>query len=133
MLDPTVPMNRLVKVYRRIREATQELTRKYEDELKVLIEQRNQIANEMKDQMLLMGTKSVRTDEGTAVLSMKTRYDTNDWDAFKQFVLTTQMLDLLERRIAQTNMARFLDDNPGVVPPGLNSNSEYVVSVRKPN
>jgi len=133
MLDPTVPMNRLVKVYRKIREATQELTRKYEDELKVLIEQRNQIANEMKDQMLLMGTKSVRTDEGTAVLSMKTRYDTNDWDAFKQFVLTTQMLDLLERRIAQTNMARFLDDNPGVVPPGLNSNSEYVVSVRKPN
>jgi hypothetical protein len=41
-------------------------------------------------------------------------------------------LDLLEKRIAQTNMATFLQDNPTLVPPGLNSNSEYEISVRKP-
>ena len=41
-------------------------------------------------------------------------------------------LDLLEKRIAQTNMANFLQENPTLVPPGLNSNSEYAISVRKP-
>jgi hypothetical protein len=38
----------------------------------------------------------------------------------------------LEKRIAQTNMAQFLEENPGVVPPGLNSMTEYAISVRKP-
>jgi hypothetical protein len=42
-------------------------------------------------------------------------------------------IDLLEKRIAQTNMKTFLEENPGLVPPGLNSNTEYAVSVRKPS
>jgi len=39
---------------------------------------------------------------------------------------------LLEKRIAQGNMAKFLEENPGLLPPGLNSNTEYGISVRKP-
>jgi hypothetical protein len=42
-------------------------------------------------------------------------------------------LDLLEKRIAQTNMATFLEENPGVYPPGLNTTTEYQISVRKPS
>jgi hypothetical protein len=38
----------------------------------------------------------------------------------------------LEKRIAQTNMATFLADNPSLVPAGLNSVTEYAISVRKP-
>jgi hypothetical protein len=86
----------------------------------------------MKDQMLSLGVKTVRTDEGTVVLSTKTRYNTQDWDSFKQFVVQHEAVDLLERRIAQGNMAQFLDENPGLVPPGLNSMTEYAISVRKP-
>jgi hypothetical protein len=29
-------------------------------------------------------------------------------------------------------MGTFLDENPGVVPPGLNTMTEYAISVRKP-
>ena len=46
--------------------------------------------------------------------------------------LIQNALDLLEKRIAQTNMATFLEENPGVYPPGLNSVTEYAISVRKP-
>jgi hypothetical protein len=74
----------------------------------------------------------VRTTEGTVVLSTKTRYSTTDWDEFKEFVKENDALDLFEKRIAQTNMAQFLKENPALVPPGLNSNAEYSVSVRKP-
>jgi len=38
----------------------------------------------------------------------------------------------LEKRVAQTNMAQFLEENPGLVPPGLNSMSEYGITVKKP-
>jgi hypothetical protein len=82
--------------------------------------------------MKTMGVTSVRTSEGTVVLSVNTRYSTQDWDSFKKFVVEQDAVDLLEKRIAQSNMRQFLEENPGTVPPGLNSNSEYSVSVRKP-
>lgn len=132
MADP-MPLDKLAKVYRKIRAAMTELTQKYEAELQALTEQRDQVALAMKDQMMALGTKSIRTEQGTIMLNKKTRYYTQDWDAFKEFVLIHQALDLFEKRIAQSNMATFLESNPGVIPPGLNSESEYVVSVRKPN
>jgi hypothetical protein len=92
----------------------------------------DEVANAMKDQMKTMGVTSVRTSEGTVVLSVSTRYNTQDWDSFKKFVVEHDAVDLLEKRIAQGNMRQFLEENPGTVPPGLNSNSEYSVSVRKP-
>ena len=55
-----------------------------------------------------------------------------NWDSFKQFVLEHEVLDLFEKRIAQGNMKQFLEENPGVVPPGLNSDSEVTITVRKP-
>ena len=81
--------------------------------------------------MKALGLKSVQTSYGTVSLITKTRYNTQDWDSFKQFVLDNQVVDLLEKRIAQTNMATFLEENPGVVPPGLNSTTEFDIRVTK--
>jgi hypothetical protein len=63
----------------------------------------------------------------------KTRYSTQDWDSFKKFIVEHDVVDLLEKRIAQTNMARFLEENPGSVPPGLNSFSDFEIRVTKPS
>jgi hypothetical protein len=54
-----------------------------------------------------------------------------DWDAMKRFIIDHDAVDLLEKRIAQKAMSEFLTDNPGVVPPGLNTMTEVDVSVRK--
>jgi len=86
----------------------------------------------MKDQMKALGVKSVRTDKGTVTLTTKTRYATQDWDSFKQFIVAHDVVDLLEKRIAQLNMAKFLEDNPGVVPPGLNAFSDFEIRITKP-
>ena len=127
-----IPLDRLARIYRKIRGRIQDLTQAYEDEVGKLEEQKNEIAKEMKDRMRASGLKSVRTDAGTIMLGTKTRYSTQDWDSFKKFVLEHEAVDLLERRIAQGNMKQFLEENPGVVPPGLNQDSEYTVTVRKP-
>jgi len=37
----------------------------------------------------------------------------------------------LEKRIAQTNMATFLEENPDLLPPGLNVDSKYTISIRR--
>ena len=127
-----VPMDKLAKVYRRMAARIQELTQAYENEVEEIKRQQDTVKIALKDQMLALGVSSVRTDQGTVVLSTKTRYNTQDWDSFKTFVLQHEAVDLLEKRIAQTNMSTVLEENPGLVPPGLNSVSEYAISVRKP-
>lgn len=132
MSDEAIPLDRLAKIYRKIRSQLATLTQEYDTKVLELKASQDEIKNAMKDQMKALGVTSVRTLEGTVVLSVKTRYNTQDWDSFKKFVVEHDAVDLLEKRIAQTNMAQFLEENPGVVPPGLNSSSEYDISVRKP-
>lgn len=127
-----IPMDKLAKVYRKMAAKIQELTSEYDAAVEEIKRQQDAVKTALKDQMLVMGVSSVRTDNGTVVLSTKTRYNTQDWDSFKEFIKEHDAIDLLEKRIAQTNMGTFLEENPGVVPPGLNSMTEYAISVRKP-
>jgi hypothetical protein len=132
MSEEAIPLDKLALIYRKIRDKIAALTKEYDTQVELLKAQQDEVKFAMKDQMKALGVKSVRTDLGTVTLTTKTRYNTQDWDSFKDFVLEHRLVDLLEKRIAQTNMATFLQDNPTLVPPGLNSNSEYAVSVRKP-
>lgn len=127
-----VPMDKLARVYRKMRDRAQALTAEYDKALLAITTQQDAIKAALKDRMLAMGVTSVRTAEGTVSIKTSTRYSTQDWDSFKQFVIEHQAIDLFEKRIAQGNMAQFLESNPGLLPPGLNSFSEYSVSVRKP-
>ena len=132
MTIETVPLDKLARVYRRIRDRIQDLTKDYETSVEELKLQQEEIKNAMKDQMLALGSSSIKTPEGTIILSQKNRYYTDDWDSFKNFVVENDALDLFEKRIHQGNMITFLEENPGVVPAGLNSMTQYDVSVRKP-
>jgi hypothetical protein len=132
MTIETVPLDKLARVYRRIRDRIQDLTKDYETSVEELKLQQEEIKNAMKDQMLALGSSSIKTPEGTIILSQKSRYYTDDWDSFKNFVVENDALDLFEKRIHQGNMITFLEENPGVVPAGLNSMTQYDVSVRKP-
>lgn len=127
-----VPLDKLAKVYRKMSAEVQKLTQDYDNAVAAIKAQQDTIKAAIKDEMLRLGVKSVRTDGGTIALSTKTRYSTDDWDAFKEFIKENDALELLEKRISQTNMATFLEENPGKVPAGLNSFTEYTVSVRKP-
>ena len=132
MTEETIPMDRLAKVYVKIRDKISELTRDDESQVETLKASQAQVANTMKDQLRAAGMLSSKTEYGTVSLITKTRYYAQDWDAMKTFIKEHDAVDLLEKRIAQKNMQQFLEENPGVVPTGLNTVSEIEVSVRKP-
>ena len=123
-----VTIDTLCKVYMKMRAKVSEL----DAQIATIKEQQEQVSIAMRDKMKELGVNSLRTDHGTVTMLKKTRYYTQDWDSFKNFVLENQAVDLLERRIAQTNMTQFLEENPGLVPPGLNADTKFDVSVRKP-
>ena len=122
-----IPLDKLVKIHSKIKAQMEALDR----QLAELDESRTEIRLAIKDQMKALGLTSVQTSSGTVSLMKKTRYNTQDWDSFKNFVIEHQVVDLLEKRIAQGNMATFLEENPGLVPPGLNSITEFDIRVTK--
>jgi hypothetical protein len=120
-----IPLDKLVAIHAKIKARQAKLDKELAD----LEEQREEVRLAIKDQMKALGLTSVRTSSGTVSLMKSTRYNTQDWDSFKAFVLEHQVVDLLEKRIAQTNMAQFLEENPGVLPPGLNSVTGFDIRV----
>jgi hypothetical protein len=127
-----VHMDKMTKTYIKIRDKVSALTAEYDDAVEALKAQQQIVANAMKDHLQAQGGKSLKTEYGTVSLVTKTRYVAQDWDLMKRFVIENDAMDLLEKRIAQTNMAKFLEENPDNVPPGLNTLSTIEVSVRKP-
>ena len=132
MEDTNIPLDKLVKIYRKIKMEIDTLTQEYDTKIEVLKGQQDEVKFEIKDQMKALGVSSVKSPFGTVSMILKTRYNTNDWSSFKDFILEHSAVDLLEKRVAQTNMAQFLEENPGVVPPGLNSVSEFEIRITKP-
>ena len=122
-----VPLDKLVKIHAKIKAQMEVLDK----QLAELEEARTEVRLAIKDKMKALGVTSLQTSSGTVSLMKKTRYNTQDWDQFKAFVLEHEAVDLLEKRIAQGNMATFLEENPGVVPPGLNSVTEFDIRVTK--
>ena len=125
-------LDRLAKVYIKIREVLSAENRAWEEREAYLKGQQAAIASEMKDRLNALGAKSAGTAYGTVTLKTTTRYYFQDWEAADKFIIEQQMPSLLERRVSQTKMAAFLAANPGVVPPSLNTMSELSVSVTKP-
>lgn len=132
MSEEVIPIDRLTKIYRKIKAKIDQLTQEYDTQVEVLKASQDEIKFAIKDQMKALGVSSVKTEFGTVSMANKTRYSTQDWDSFKQFIVEHDVVDLLEKRIAQTNMAKFLEDNPGVVPPGLNAFSDFEIRITKP-
>ena len=130
--ETAVPLDRLTKIYRKIKTEIDTMTQEYDTKLEELKAQQDEIKFAIKDQMKALGVSTVKTPFGTVSMRTSTRYSTQDWASFKEFILEHSVVDLLEKRSAQGNMRTFLEENPGVVPPGLNSVSEFQVVITKP-
>jgi hypothetical protein len=74
---------------------------------------------------------SVRTDAGVFYRSQKRRYWTSDWESMHKFILDNELPEFFEKRLNQGVVKEFLEENPEVLPPGLNVQSEYTISVRR--
>ena len=120
-----ITIDKLVQIHAKIKAKMDAL----DSQLAGLEEQRMEVRLAIKDMMKAENLETVRTTSGTVSLMKKTRYNTQDWDSFKNFIIEHQVPDLLEKRIAQSNMATFLEENPGLLPPGLNSITEFDIRV----
>jgi hypothetical protein len=129
MSDITV--DQIVEVYIKIRDARDE-ARKEADRIEADFEsQLDVLEQQMLDVCKSTGATSLKTPHGTVMQSVKKRYWTNDWEKFYAFMFEHNIPELLERRIHQTNIKQFLEENPDMLPLGLNVEAEHSITVRR--
>jgi predicted metal-dependent phosphotriesterase family hydrolase len=126
-----VTVDQLVAVYIKVRDA-RDAARKDADRIDADFEAQLDVLNkEILEICKETGADSIKTPHGTAIRSVKSRYWTNDWEKFYQFVFEHHAPELLEKRIHQTNIKQFLEENPDLLPLGLNVDSEHSITVRR--
>lgn len=124
-------LDKMTKAYIRIRDAKAKLKAEFEAEEKVLTEQMDIIKRALLDHCKEHGVDSVRTSSGMFYRSLKTRYWTGDWSAMHAFILEHQLPEFLEKRLNQTAVKAYIEENPDVTLPALNTDTEYSIYVRK--
>jgi len=130
-MDDKPSVEQLVSIYTKIYTKREEEERVWQAREADLTTQLDLIKRELLDMCKENGVDSLRTKYGTLIRTIKTRYWTNDWEHFHKFMLENQAPDLLEKRIHQSNMKQFLEENPELLPAGLNVDSEYTITVRR--
>jgi hypothetical protein len=130
-LPPNLAVDKVAQAYISLRDARAEAKRVFEAQDEALAEQMQVLEAHMLDVCKQINADSIRTKAGTVIRSVKTRYWTNDWDSMYRLIHERQAFGLLEKRLHQTNMKQFLEENPEVLPEGLNQDKEYTVVVRR--
>ena len=124
--------DQLVEAYLLIRSERDKLRNEYELADARLKEDMSKLEAVMLDMCNSVNADSIKTRHGTVMRKLNERFFCQDWDHFYKFVLDNEAVQLLERRIHQSNFREFLKENENDgLPPGVNVMREYGVSVRK--
>lgn len=124
-MEPTA--DQLAKVYVKIRDRRREL----EKQAAELKEQEAALQSELLEICKQQGAQTIRTEYGTVSKRTTKNYWTSDWESFTNFIKEHDAFSLLQQRINSTNMAQFLEENPDLLPPGLNAEVTQTVVITK--
>lgn len=122
------PTEKIIETYIKIRDAKEAKAREHKQELAKFDEQLQVLEDELKVRCEEAGG-NITTPVGQVRRKLSTQFWTSDWPAFYQLMKDHDAFHLLHQRIAHAAVAQFLEDHPDLVPPGLNADKKYVVSV----
>jgi hypothetical protein len=128
--QPEVSVDKLVKIYIKMRNENSRLLAEFEEKQSKLETQMGAVKKALVKYCIDNSVESMRTESGSFYRTIKKRYTTNDWEAMNRFILEHSAPELLEKRIHQGNMSQFLEEHPDLLPQGLNCDAEYSVTVR---
>jgi hypothetical protein len=126
-----VSVDKLVSVYIQIRDKKADVVARLKKEEAALNDKLEIVKVALLKHCKENDVESVRTRVGTFFRQVRTKYWTSDWESMNNFIKDNDAVDLLEKRLHQGNMRQFLEENPDKLPPGLNVDSAYTITVRR--
>lgn len=128
-----VSVDKLTETYLKIKNKRSEISAQFKLEDDALSAKQDKIKAALLSHCKENNVDSVRTQGGTFFRQVRSKYWTSDWESMYKFVLDNKVPEFFTKSLNQSNIKQFLEENPESVPPGLNIDSEYVLSVRKSN
>lgn len=132
MAETALPADRLVSIYRKIRAVIDEKEAAHKETIAELKTQLDDVGAALLDICNSQNVDSLRTPAGTVTRRAVTRYWTSDWASMYSFIKEHDAPFLLQQRIHDGNMKQFIEENPDALPVGLNADTKYAITVRKP-
>jgi hypothetical protein len=124
-------LDKLIAVYVKIRDKRAEVVRELKEQEEELVVKLDMIKAALLEHCKETGLESGKTESGSFYRSVKSKYWTSDWESMNKFILENEAVDLMGKRLHQGNMKQFLEENPELHPPGLNTDREFTVTVRR--
>jgi len=126
-----ITVEKLVKVYIKMRDKHTEMLHEFQEQEKEIKAKMAKVKEALLEHCKEHNVDSVRTGEGLFFRTIKQNYWTSDWESMGKFIVEHNAPELLEKRIHQGNIKQFLEEHPDLLPPGINVDSEYSVTVRR--
>lgn len=124
-------IDRMIKVYIRMRDAKEDMQERHKQELKVIEDQMAVIELEFKRLSLENKVSSFKTDHGTATIVENMKASCNDWNVFGEFVRKDDPLIFLDKRVKLAGIKDFMDMHDGLLPPGISIFRELSLRVTR--
>ena len=112
-----------------IRDEITKINKEADKKVKALDREKEALEKYCDQKLEQSGVESAKTASGTIMRQERVRFTTEDWERMYRFIEDNDAFELLEKRIHQTNMRRFLEDNPEKEPKGLNAFRETKIVV----
>lgn len=126
-----ISVEKLVRVYLKMKDAHASMLHDFQEKEATIKEQMDKVKSALLEHCKQNNVESVKTASGTFYRTVSKKYWTSDWESFYEFVNEHQVPELLEKRIAQGNMKQFLEENPDLLPKGMNVDAAYTLYVRR--
>jgi hypothetical protein len=120
-------IEKLMKASVNMRDKIEELEKQITD-IKV---QKDKVDLALNETCRTLNVTSLKTSVGTLSRTLKTRYWSNDWPSMYEFILENKLPEFFEKRLVQSAIKEYLEQNPDKQPPGLQATSEYTVRITK--
>lgn len=122
---------KIVAAYIKIRDSIGTIKQRHADELRTLEEQLEVLSQELLERCEAAGGNLSIPHVGRVTRRVAKQYWTSDWPAMYKMIKEHDAFHLLQQRLTTKAMEQFLEENPKLVPPGLNMDSKLTVTVTR--
>lgn len=119
-----------VALYIELRDQKASMKAEFEESLKPINEKMDKLEAKLLETMDLLGSDSMKTESGTAYVSLRTSASVADREVFMDHVKKNDDWGLLEVRAAKAGVEAYKAEH-GDIPPGVNLREERTVNIRR--
>ena len=121
----------LIARYRKLKQAKAQIEAQAKTHKATLQDEIDTIEKELRNHMKVVGTKSLNTPMGKAVLKSASKTSVDNWDEALAYILETKNYSLLEKRINKTEALDVMTITKKLIP-GVGFESYETITVEAP-